>query len=75
MCVVDILIHVNGKFDGSQKAELIERLRKVPGVVDPIHKCSKGHFMFVAYDTELTRSLNLLTTVKSLGYRAEIVAI
>ena len=71
--ITDIIIHVDESINNLEEEVLLGELRKVEGVMTP--GFNRPHLMLVTYDPEKVNSYELLSTVRSEGYHAQLIGI
>ncbi len=71
MQATDIMIHVRNDLNLEQKQLVEEKLRTIDGVIAP--RFNKDHLLLIYYNHDKTQSSVLLNTVKSIGYKAQLV--
>ncbi len=75
MQLTDILIHLEQKIDITEEENLVEQLRDIEGVVAPRFNRKHTHLLLVAYNSDVTNSLQLLNKVNDNGYKAQLVGL
>lgn len=75
MQLTDVLIHLNKNTNKTEKENIVEKLRKIEGVIAPRFNEEKEHLLLVSYNSAETSSLALLNEVKSIGYAAQLVGL
>jgi tetrahydromethanopterin S-methyltransferase subunit F len=73
MQATDIMIHVSNNLNIEQKQLVEEKLRAVEGVIAP--RFNKDHLLLIYFNRDKTKSSVLLNTVKSIGYKAQLVGL
>ena len=73
MQATDIMIHVSNDLDRQQKQSIEEALRAIDGVIAP--RFNKDHLLLIYFNHDKTQSSVLLNTVKSIGYKAQLVGL
>ncbi|MCF6199131.1 MAG: hypothetical protein L3J67_06995 [Hyphomicrobiaceae bacterium] len=71
--ITDIIIHVDESINNLEEEVLLGELRKVDGVMTP--GFNRPHLMLVTYNPEKVNSYELLSTVRSEGYHAQLIGI
>ena len=71
--ITDVIIHVNESINNFEEENLLGELRKLDGVMSP--EFNRPHLMLVTYDPEMVNSYDLLSTVRSEGYHAQLIGI
>jgi len=75
MNVADTLIHVDEDLDISAREKIEESMRDLPGVIATRFNSGKEHMLSVAFDPEGTHEIDLLKSVRKLGYHAELIGL
>ena len=75
MNLPEVLIHVSGNPDESEKNELVEQLRILDGVIAPGFSQEKEHLLFVSYNSDTINATELLDKVKENGFKAQLVGL
>ncbi len=75
MNVADTLIHVDEELDVSAREKIAESVRNLPGVIATRFNPGKEHMLSVAFDPEGTHEIDLLESVRKLGYHAELIGL
>ena len=71
--ITDLIIHVDESIDHREEQLLLGEVRKMEGVMTP--EFNRPHLMMVTYNPEKVNSYELLTTVRSEGYHAQLIGI
>jgi len=69
----DIIIHVDENINTKEEDVILGELRKLDGVMSP--DFNTPHLIVVKYNPERVNSFELLTTVRSEGYHAQLLGI
>ncbi len=69
----DIMIHVSNNLDFQEKQLIEDKLRAIDGVIAP--RFNKDHLLLIYFNNNKTQSSVLLNTVKSIGYKAQLVGL
>jgi len=69
----DIMIHVSNNLDFQEKQLVEDKLRAIDGVIAP--RFNKDHLLLIYFNNNKTQSSVLLNTVKSIGYKAQLVGL
>lgn len=69
--ITDVIIHVDESISNFEEEELLGELRKLDGVMSP--GFNRPHLMLVTYNPEKVNSYDLLSTVRSEGYHAQLI--
>lgn len=73
MNISDVMIHIPENLDTEARSVLESRMRDLDGVIAPRFNPGKEHLLVVAFDPDKTRSVDLLSAVKTAGYNAQLV--
>lgn len=71
--ITDVFIHTSEQLDDSQYAKLCEAIYREPGIVSLSRNVHTPRFLMVVYNAALTRSREILDSVKAQGYAATLV--
>ncbi len=71
----DILIHIDNSLDKKAQLTLENKILMQKGIFRASTSASAQHLMIVGFDNTRTSSLNILHTVKSSGYQAELIGL
>lgn len=71
----DILIHTNDALDESAVQHVFEKLNELNGVTEIRFIPNKNHLFMVSYTPNIVNASQLLTTVKKLGHKAQLVGL
>lgn len=71
MNIVDTNIYIPDLNSDNEKSVLVEKLRKIDGVLAPRFNL-KANLLTIAYDPKKASSINILATVRNMGYSANI---
>ncbi len=75
MNLPEVLIHISGNPEESEKNELVEQLRTLDGVVAPGFSQDKEHLLFVSYNSDMINAAALLEKVEENGFKAQLVGL
>lgn len=73
--LADTLIHVDEMLDISEKENIVNDLRGMPGVISSRFNPGKDHLLLVAFDPSETTSRDLLRNVQRHGFHAESIGL
>ena len=75
MNLPEVLIHISGNSDESEKNELVEQLRILDGVIAPGFSQKKEHLLFVSYNSDTIKTSTLLNKVRESGFKAQLAGL
>jgi cell division protein FtsX len=73
--LVDVTIHIDRETDDDTREKIEVALRKLPGVVSVHMPKEESHLVVVEYNPDATNSTHLLTIVRELAGRAELIGL
>jgi len=73
MNICDVMIHINESLSKEARSSLVNKMRKVEGVVSPGFNEGKEHLLLIAYNSEKTNTTILLEKAREAGYTAQLV--
>lgn len=73
MQISDVMIHFDENFDTTEKSTIVNYARKIKGVIAP--RFNKNKLLVVAYNSDLTKSFNILSRLSSIGYKGKLVGL
>ena len=73
--LVDVTIHIDKDTDADTRQNVETALRTVNGVVSVHMPSNEPHLVVVEYDPDATASDHLLTMVKEVAGRAELIGL
>ena len=71
--ISDIIIHIDENIDVREEQNILGELKKLDGVMAP--EFGKPHLIVAFYNPDKVNSFDLLSTVRSVGYHAQLVGI
>ena len=71
--ISDIIIHVNENIDLREEYNILGELKKLDGVMAP--EFSRPHLIVAYYNPDKVNSFEMLNSVRSGGYHAQLVGI
>jgi hypothetical protein len=71
----NILIHTNDVLDESAIQHVFDKLNELNGVTEIRFIPNKNHLLMVSYTPNVVKASQLLTTVKKLGHKAQLVGL
>ena len=73
--IVDIEVHVDETLNEGSKADLVEYIHHLDGVVSAGFSLEKPHLMFVGYDSDVLHAKDILNRVQQKGIHAELIGL
>ncbi len=73
--IVDIEVHIDETLTEGSKADLVDYIRHLEGVVSAGFSLEKPHLMFVGYSTNALQAKDILDRVQKKGVHAELIGL
>ncbi|TCV90119.1 ATP-binding protein [Sulfurirhabdus autotrophica] len=73
--IVDIEVHIDESLNEGSKADLVEYIRHLEGVVSVGFSLEKSHLMFVGYNTNALQAKDIIDRVQKKGVHAELIGL
>lgn len=71
--IMETLLHIDEQLTNEQRSELLSSLGNSETGIHAAHHSTKGHLMFVAYDSQSMAPHDIASVAAQCGYHAQVV--